>query len=559
MASYQQTTSVALRRGNHAENMAFTGTQGEITADLGVSGEGTDVETTLRLHNGINAGGIAVARADLTNTTTAALAKNRNLLGDKNLAYADLSNLETLSDPSLIEKVVMTLDEYGMATDEEIEDIAATKANVTMSNINTNVLAEATPGAIDSHAGKNLAYYDMSNVNTKYLATTVTRSSDPEDLPLAYYDQQNVDTTNLTLDSGDRPITMTGPTLAKKDLTNVENTAFNDVFFGSQRNFLLETTKDRLQVLSDDSGSNDTYASTGAIVNYVKDKVDSIEFLNQDFSNALDWNALYEDKSVTSKIVFESILENGGSGYSLGYHPLPLIDENPIPEVKIQLLINAINAVNEPTDVTIIPAFGDYDLGGITSLTFKTENNDTVTVNLNIDQYEGYCGYRATVNSTYITSDGFNVGGLYECTTNTTTVPFNAIVITNVDSNGVIIDYKMAEYNHTYMLESETLSNIDHLLSETGNIATITVNSRDVMPAIGGAGLLKKDLTNLEGMTSEDIAACAEHEFYVNPEANLPSFYEPVSAKEYGHIVTAGKLVEAMNTQSTRAIYRVWS
>ena len=352
---------------------------------------------------------------------------------------------------------------------------------------------------------------------------------------------------------------MTGPTLAKKDLINVENSAFNDVFFGSQRDFLLETTKDRLQVLSDDSGSNDTYASTGAIVNYVKDKIDDIEFLEQDFSNATDWNVLYEDSSVTSKIVFDSVLQDAGSGYTLGYHPLPLIDENPIPEVKVQLLVNAVNSVNEPTDVTIIPAFGDYDLGGITSLTFTTENNDTVTVDLTIDQYEGYCGYNATVTSTSITSDGFNVGGLYECTTNTTTVPFDAIVITSIDSNGAIIDYKMAEYNHTYMLETETLVNIDHLLSETGDIATVSVNSRDEMPAIGGAGLLKKDLTNLEGMTSEDIAACAEHKFYVNPEANLPSFYDPIPAKEYGHIVTAGKLAEAMNTQSTRAIYRVWS
>ena len=207
MASISETTAISLRKGTHAENMAFCGVPGEVTADLGVSGDGTDVETTLRLHNGINTGGIPLATASMANVTTASLARNRNMLGDKNLAYADLSNLETLSDPSLIEKVVETLDEYGMATDEEVEDIAATKANVTMSNINTEVLAEATPGAYDSHAGKNLAYYDMSNVNTKYLATTETRSSDPEDLPLAYYDQQNVDTTNLTLDPGNRPIT----------------------------------------------------------------------------------------------------------------------------------------------------------------------------------------------------------------------------------------------------------------------------------------------------------------------------------------------------------------
>ena len=94
MASVVETKAVALRRGNHSENLAFTGVQGEVTADLGKDNLGTDINTTVRLHNGITKGGIPMARADLLNVSSKVLAENRPLIDDSNLAYADLSNLE---------------------------------------------------------------------------------------------------------------------------------------------------------------------------------------------------------------------------------------------------------------------------------------------------------------------------------------------------------------------------------------------------------------------------------------------------------------------------------
>ena len=79
MASIQETTSIQLRKGNTAENLAFTGAIAEVSADLGADSTGTDINTTLRLHNGVIPGGIPMARADLTNVTTKTLASSRDL------------------------------------------------------------------------------------------------------------------------------------------------------------------------------------------------------------------------------------------------------------------------------------------------------------------------------------------------------------------------------------------------------------------------------------------------------------------------------------------------
>ena len=120
MASFVETTAISLRKGDTTANMNFTGILGEITADLGYSSsggaQGTDINTTLRLHNGVTKGGIPMCRADTRNITSQVLAENRPLFGDKNLAYADLSNIEKLTDAPTIERVVTVLTEYGLSS-----------------------------------------------------------------------------------------------------------------------------------------------------------------------------------------------------------------------------------------------------------------------------------------------------------------------------------------------------------------------------------------------------------------------------------------------------------
>lgn len=565
MASYSETTAIALRRGNTQDNLSFTGVAGELVADMGETGDGTDINTTLRLHNGVMAGGIPMARSDFLNCTTAALAKNRAIVGDKNLAYADLSNFETLSDSTAIERIVNALDTYGLSTDEELEAMAITKANVTMSNIDTKVLAEAESGASGTHTGKNLAYYDMSNVNTKYLATTVTRSSDPADLPLAYYNQQNVDTTNLTKDVNARPNTMSGPVIAKKDLSNVENSTFNDIFYGNTRNFKLETTHNKLNVLTDETSSNDTYASAGAITNYVQDKCNAIEFLEQDFSNTENWKNLTQDENITSDIEFISELQTGGTGYQTGIHPIVLLNGVEDPKVDFKLLVNAVNANGRPTSVTLIPSFGITETLAHNSLTFKTRLGDSVTVSINLHAYNitpgatqpDFYGYEPTITSASVTNGGFTTA-VYDATISEQVIPVMCIVVDSVNTNGAILTYHMAETNKPYMLSQKETCSIRHVNSETGTEGTITVDSKDIGSPIGGAGLLKKDMSNLSGMTSEDIVNTQNTSLFINPDLPMPSFKTALPSYEKGHIVTMGKLWEAMKERTTVVTIRTW-
>ena len=223
MASIQETTSIQLRKGNTAENLAFTGAIAEVSADLGADSTGTDINTTLRLHNGVIPGGIPMARADLTNVTMKTLASGRDLYGDKNLAYADLSNIEELEDTDQQHVVRDYMHTYGLALNSQIEELDESKANRTMDNVDTSTLATGE-GEAGKHSGKNLAYADMSNVTTVDLAT----STGHDGKNLAYYDLDNINTANLIEATDTRPSTMSGPVIANADLSNVADNTIKE-------------------------------------------------------------------------------------------------------------------------------------------------------------------------------------------------------------------------------------------------------------------------------------------------------------------------------------------
>ena len=210
MASYVETTAVALRRGSTTANEQFVGVQGELVADLGSNmsaGEGTDISTTIRLHNGITPGGIPMARADFGNITTQALAENRNRIEDKNLAYADLSNLEKNSNP---EQIVRVFTEYGFAKKAEVDTALETYAKKDMSNVDTTPLAT-------SKGDKNLAYSNTSNLNTANLVDKNIHDGTNGNKPLAYADLSNVNLASVT------------GNFAKTDFSNVEQATWNNI------------------------------------------------------------------------------------------------------------------------------------------------------------------------------------------------------------------------------------------------------------------------------------------------------------------------------------------
>lgn len=381
MASYSETTAVQIRHGNHAENLEFCGLASEVTMDLGTDGTGTDINTTLRVHNGINSGGISLARADLVNVTTKALAEKRTLYGDKNLAYANLSNIETLTDSTAIELVLNTLNSYGLEKTEDTTAKLALKANVSMSNINTSSLA-AGEGETGKHAGKDLAYKDMSNVDTASLATDTTghgganlayanlrnieqlgtSSADTaaktkikntlSGYGLATTDQiselttnkankdmSNVDTADLAESNGH-----TGTNLAYYDESNVDttnltlgattrpvtmmgpiiaradlqNVSNTDLNNKLQANNVEYTTNKINSITS--PGSTDNYTSSKAVVDYVASQVSSLvnDYATINLNNVIDWNRLYES-SDNNILTYNNAgnITSKGSGFTL--------------------------------------------------------------------------------------------------------------------------------------------------------------------------------------------------------------------------------------------------
>ena len=261
MASIQETTSIQLRKGNTAENLAFTGAIAEVSADLGADSTGTDINTTLRLHNGVIPGGIPMARADLTNVTTKTLASSRDLYGDKNLAYADLSNIEELEDTDQQHVVRDYMHTYGLALNSQIEELDESKANRTMDNVDTSTLATGE-GEAGKHSGKNLAYADMSNVTTVDLATSTGHGGKN----LAYYDLDNINTANLIEATDTRPSTMSGPVIAAADLSNVADNTIKDKLDSLDVEYI---TNKKTSIDSESTSATIDYHTTGAVIEYV--------------------------------------------------------------------------------------------------------------------------------------------------------------------------------------------------------------------------------------------------------------------------------------------------
>lgn len=238
MASVLETTAVSLRKGNHAANLVFTGVSGELVADLGngtESAQGTDHHATLRLHNGVTQGGIEMARADMRNVTTAVLAEFREVFGDRNLAYSDLRNLQSLvgdaNQQFLINNVVNTFQSYGIMNEAWLTKILEGNESGyepgyvlrNTYNFNTKYLAGDIASTI--HTGvdgnKPLAYQDTSNIDTYSLTDPSLHPTTGQNRPLAYADMRNVDTANLATNSG---TSHQGKDLAYADMTNVTKT-----------------------------------------------------------------------------------------------------------------------------------------------------------------------------------------------------------------------------------------------------------------------------------------------------------------------------------------------
>ena len=509
MASYVETTAVALRRGNTTANEQFVGVQGELVVDLGSTGEGTDVNTTLRLHNGITPGGIPMARADFGNITTQALAENRDRIEDKNLAYADLSNLEKNNNP---EQIVNVFTEYGFAKKAEVDTELETYAKKDMSNVDTTPLAT-------NKGDKNLAYSNTSNINTANLTDINIHNGVDGNKPLAYADLSNVDLTPIT------------GNFANLDFSNVEQTTWDNIVTTQS----LEQTTNKDDEITETELTDGHYPETKAVVEYVATKLSAAAGMTTSLNNATSWDALYASSGQIYDFDSSSTyIGSGGSGFTEGniYPTNASLTED--------WSVFGVMFHNIDTDYSFAPSF-EYGMDDLSSYSPGKICNDKYTVNFTSTQVaENLYKYTITsISPTPVSADIEENTVFYL----DSLPPFRKVL--GIQANAVSETGAITEFEYVPAQAKTYIS--EPTLTVTGGTApaTLTMMSTGLIPAIGGASLAKVNLTNLEGMDVMDAAAEEETPWRIRHNIPIPSV---PSENDYYRIVTAGLVADGITT-----------
>lgn len=522
MASTVQTTAVALRRGTTAANELFTGVQGELVVDLGADGTGTDINTTLRLHNAITTGGIPMARADMANVTSKALGANRTSLGEKNMAYADLSNIETATDPT---SIITTLTGYGFAQESSVETLLVNYAKADMSNVNTANLATAGAG----HTGKNLAYADTSNINTADLVNATTHPGTNGNKPLAYADLSNVDTSAIT------------GNFASITLNNVTAASWETVKLAQN----IESSSNKDGVIDPTNVTLGHYPTTQAVIDYVGSGGggDLSQKMNVSFNNAASWDILYSDDQNYYTYTNDGAITVAGTGFVAGndyYTGMILTDDRESMKVEV----TAVNGSGNITTAKIKPEFGATDLSTHNTLLINNENGGSASITFTSTS-AGTGIYRYVVsNITTITAGGFELEE-YEDENNTSTIPALFIKAVTIDANGGITSYKFKPENGSTDITGTLTISSGTSGATDAEISAVCTNT---FPPIGGAGLLKTRLTNLPGMSNNDALIEKDSDWRIRHNVAIPT--NPV-ADDYYRIVTAGLVADAINSSAS--------
>lgn len=587
MASYSETTAIRIRHGNKSENDNFTGLSAEVVADLGEDNTGTDQNTTLRLHNSINQGGIKLARADMANVTTEALAKNRPLLGDKNLAYADMTNVNTIDlatkadeldghegknlayadlsnmkdnklDPvtqqAVIDDVVEVLNDYGLATktdlNTEITALDNKKAEKDLSNVDTADLASGE-GEQGKHAGKNLAYADMSNVSTVNLATSTGHAG-----------------TNLMYVSASN-ITSSGWNKLSTKLQNLDDKQ-NDISSSAQ---IADRTK--------------AYPTVKAVTDYVDTAVTQEGLLKIDFKNAKTWDPLTDRSNIEFR--FSTDAENivaAGTGFTTmitsvsgtNYQIPTWCPTNlTVGNTPIKLAVYETDIRHNPVSWRLYPEYGKTNVATQT-VKFTTVLGKTLQGTIKsvaCSNASGVYRYIFTIPDTSLIEESnewigtragneFEYVPLYDCLTTINVNQSVCVQINDIDANGAITAYSIIPSTSSAAITSSNRPAYHPTLIteviQSGNNGSIAIFSENCMPDIGGAGLLKDDFSNLSGNTAVDRASAKNAIWNINAERPMPDISEEeIDEAEYYRICTIGQVWKALhNYGSTKVTIVDW-
>lgn len=600
MASIVETKAVALRRGTHAENLAFTGVQGEVSADLGNKDEndnlGTDVNTTLRLHNGITKGGIPMARADMLNVTTELLAENRQIVNDKNLAYATLSNIEPTIDIVAQNKIVTTLGSYGIAIDSTIQSKLDDKVDLNTINLNTKQLASEEIHNGLQEGNYALAYANTSNINTANLTSPAYHDGIIEgNNPLAYADLSNVDTQEITLpetirseriigpviakadmtnvnttiltipeserDESNSTTDMTGPALARRDLSNVPPEILANIFDDVQT-YGLENVSNKDSYIDESNYTVGHYPSTGAVIDYVDSKVGSVggNYANTSLTNVRNWDVLY---STSGSPIYNrnATVVNSQDSFELNTSydtNLYLVDDEK-DTLWVQVTqVDGSGAISNG-GISIRKNIGTVDLTNENPFIITSDTNVNATFTLTSTN-NGNGTYTYSLNSITNAGSGFHTedsthDGEYivksSVTQNTYKVICNALKIVPTElseSTGAIVSAK-CEPAYGFTAVGSTQTPVTTTITSASNkTATISIVSQEYNRT-GGAGLAKLDFTNLTGMTPTDQSEETNSPWRIRHNEDLPSLsLNNISNDQNYTIATNGAVWRALKT-----------
>lgn len=552
MASIVETKSVSIRKGNHNENIAFTGVLGEVTADLGYEDKnrnlGTDSNTTLRLHNGVTKGGVPMARADMLNVSTELLAQGRELINDKNLAYSDLSNIILPENPSARNRIKSIMETCGLADENGVADRLETKADVDTSNINTANLTSSVIHDGMEEGDYPLAYASTSNINTANLVNAIIHNdAENGNLPLAYANLSNVDTSkfatsslnnvstdNLWKDEEDRDPSVTGTPLARADLSNVDLSSFETQGFG------FEKVANKDSVINTDNITQGHYPETQAVVNFVKN-LTSVDCVNTSLTNVFDWSPLfYKDEDIIYS--YSANTNSSATGFAINQKletDILLIDD---PKIALYAYVESVSSSGAIQSLSFHYNIGQKDLSSIGTLSIKSLSNDTATFTITSTD-NGNGTYTYNVDSIITTGSGFlqdqdcivmnssnqELGNIAYTRLN--------VVVTAVDENGRILSLKPNPY---YGLTQVTGS------STVAPNVSVTLSSQEYNTN-GGPNVLNADLTNLMGMSSDDKIYETNSQWRIRHDEEFPSLTETtIPASQDYNITTNGPIWRAL-------------
>jgi hypothetical protein len=555
MTSIVETTAVALRRGTREQNEIFVGIEGELVGDLGTPSEdgtvGVAVDATLRFHNGITPGGIPMARADLQNTTTENLAENRDLVGDKNLAYADLTNIEVTTNDAHQKKIISILSSYGVAADTQIQDLEQNKANVNMSNVDTESLATGED-QFGKHLGKNLAYANGSNMINSGLADPNLHTD-----PLAYANLSNVDTTYLTYDTDARTgLNVTGPSIANADgtnidtkglasqtreatdykygkpllyydLSNINEDALNTILQTGDLNVEHTTNKD--EVIDRQFVVNGHYPSTNAVIKYIDSEVNVLS-ANNCLTNIEDWSALFYGTNDEILHYYGEIYSNETTGFIKGSTFKTDILLKDDPKGDFYVIVKETDDSGKIKLLEITHKFGSKDLSGsfyITSNTNSTAEFTVTSILKSTGVYEYSIGQITNASSGFENNKEYKVSNE---TGNIVNIIYREVDIIITD----VLDGKVAgveispKYGLTSLMTTQNEGTIVTIDTVQSSYTKIELKS-EIYNENGGAGAVKVDFSNLLGMTDTDKSNEIGSPWRIRHNEYLPNIFKTSS------------------------------